>query len=133
MFDDTTKGRHQEHIMAFRLKLEEKEKENKPKAEEIKTEEVKEKTEKVENEKVEKKDAKPAEKIKKEVENLNASGSSQNSTVVENSEKKETIVEQQLIKPTKKVNWIKAIFGSMFFVGCATGFYLLIRYRNKFR
>ena len=134
MFDETTKKRHEEHILSLKIKLEEgrqkiakKEAENKlNNSGNVKTEEN------LNKDNVDKLGGNLKEN-KVDSEKLNLSNASQATSIIENSGKKDDDTEKQVIKPNKKSNWVKAVFGSMFFVGCATGFYFLMRFRNKFR
>jgi hypothetical protein len=134
MFDETTKKRHEEHILSLKIKLEEgrqkiakKEAENKlNNSGNVKTEEN------LNKENVDKLGGNLKEN-KVDSEKLNLSNASQTTSIIENNGKRDDDSEKQVIKPNKKSNWVKAVFGSMFFVGCATGFYFLMRFRNKFR
>ena len=136
MIDDSTKKRHEEHFIILKSKLDEGRERLAKKEAEMKssTTQPLKTQENVEKPKYPVKE--PEVKVNFEKDNLNISNASQGSTLIENPDSKKEQKDadkQQVIKPSKKINWIKAVFGSMFFIGCATGFFMLMRYRNKFR
>jgi len=134
MFDETTKKRHEEHILSLKIKLEEgRQKISKQEAENKLNSSSNVKSEENLNKKNVEKLADNLQKSQVDSEKLNLSNASQATSVIENSGKKDDESEKQVIKPNKKSNWVKAVFGSMFFVGCATGFFFLMKFRNKFR
>jgi len=136
MFDDSTKKRHEEHFIILKSKLDEGRERIAKKEAEMKNSSTQPPKTQDNSDKLKSPVKEPEVKVNREKDNLNISNASQGSTLIENPDSKKDqkdAEKQQVIKPSKKFNWVKAVFGSMFLVGCATGFFMLMRYRNKFR